>query len=50
MQQVGSISSAVLTDITFTDGTTWRSTENLKCIAVPSLYLPVNAVATKATR
>jgi hypothetical protein len=50
MQQVGSISSAVLTDITFTDGTTWRPTENLKCVAVPSLYLPVEAVATKAIR
>jgi hypothetical protein len=50
MQRVGSISSAVLTDITFIDGTTWRPTQDLKCVAVPSLYLPVDAVATKATR
>ena len=50
MQQVGSISSAILTDITFTDGTNWRPSQDLKCVAVPSLYLPVDAVATKATR
>ncbi|HXC97522.1 MAG TPA: hypothetical protein VNU92_17615 [Edaphobacter sp.] len=47
MQQVGSIGSAVLTDITFTDGTTWHPTQDLKCVAVPSLYLPVDAVATR---
>ncbi len=50
MQQVGSISSAVLTAITYADGTSWHPTEDLNCRAVPSLYLPVDAVATKATR
>jgi hypothetical protein len=50
MQQAGSISSAVLTEITFTNGTNWRPSQDLKCIAVPSLYLPVDAIATKATR
>jgi hypothetical protein len=41
MQQVGSVRWADLISVTFTDGTVWRSTENLKCRAVPSDFLLV---------
>jgi hypothetical protein len=41
MHQVGSVRWADLISITFTDGTTWRPTENLKCRAVPSNFLLV---------
>ena len=41
MQQVGSVRWADLISVTFTDGTMWRSTENLKCRAVPSDFLLV---------
>lgn len=41
MQQVGSVRWADLVSITFTDGTTWHSTENLGCRAVPSNLLLV---------
>ena len=50
MQQVGSIRWADLISVNYADGTTWHSTDDLKCRAVPSLYLPVNATATKASR
>jgi hypothetical protein len=50
MQQVGSIRWADLISVNYADGTFWHSTDDLKCRAVPSLYLPVNATATKASR
>jgi hypothetical protein len=41
MRQAGSIRWADLISITFTDGTTWHSTEDFKCHAVPSNFLLV---------
>jgi hypothetical protein len=41
MQNVGSISRVDLISIHYADGTTWHSTENLKCRAVPSNFLLV---------
>jgi len=41
MREVGSIRWADLISISFTDGTTWHSTEDLKCRAVPSSFLLV---------
>lgn len=41
MQQIGSVRWADLISVTFTDGTAWHSTENLKCRAVPSDFLLV---------
>jgi len=41
MQQVGSVRWADLIAVTFTDGTTWRASGDLKCRAVPSSYLLV---------
>jgi hypothetical protein len=43
MHQVGSVRWADLISITFTDGTTWHPTENLKCRAVPSNFLLVGS-------
>jgi hypothetical protein len=41
MHQVGSLSWVDLTAITYTDGTTWHSTENFKCRVVPSNFILV---------
>jgi len=43
MHQVGSVRWADLISITYTDGTTWHPTENLKCRAVPSNFLLVGS-------
>jgi hypothetical protein len=43
MHQVGSVRWADLISITYTDGTTWRPTETLKCRAVPSNLLLVGS-------
>jgi hypothetical protein len=43
MQEVGSIRSADLISITFTNGTTWHATPNLTCTAVPSNFLLVTS-------
>jgi hypothetical protein len=43
MHNVGSLSKVDLISIHFTDGTTWHSTENLKCLAVPSNFLLVGS-------
>jgi hypothetical protein len=42
MHQVGSLSWADLISITYADGTTWHSTANLRCRAVPSNFLLVS--------
>jgi hypothetical protein len=41
MHNVGSLSSVDLISITYADGTTWHTTENLKCRAIPSNFLLV---------
>jgi len=41
MHNVGSLSRVDLISIHYADGTTWHSTENLKCRAVPSNFLLV---------
>jgi len=41
MHEVGSVRSADLVSITFTDGTTWHPTGDDKCRAVPSNFVPV---------
>jgi hypothetical protein len=41
MHEVGSVRWADLVSITFTDGTTWRPTSDVKCRAVPSNFVPV---------
>jgi hypothetical protein len=41
MHEVGSIRSADLISITYTDGTTWHATPNLTCRAVPSNFVLV---------
>jgi hypothetical protein len=43
MHEVGSIRWADLVSITFTDGTTWRPTEDLRCRAVPSNFVLVTS-------
>jgi hypothetical protein len=43
MHQVGSLRWADLISVTYTDGTTWRATANLKCRAVPSNFLLVGS-------
>jgi hypothetical protein len=43
MQEVGSIRSADLISITFTNGNTWHATPNLTCTAVPSNFLLVTS-------
>jgi hypothetical protein len=43
MQEVGSIRSADLISITFTNGTTWHATPSLTCTAVPSNFLLVTS-------
>jgi hypothetical protein len=43
MHLIGSLSWADLISITYTDGTTWHATENLKCRAVPSNFLLVGS-------
>jgi hypothetical protein len=43
MHNVGSLSKVDLISIHYTDGTTWHSTENLKCRAVPSNFLLVGS-------
>jgi hypothetical protein len=47
MRQVGSIRWADLISITFTDGTTWHSTQDFKCHAVPSNFLLVGHTEVK---
>ncbi len=41
MHEVGSVRWADLVSITFTDGTTWHPTGDVKCRAVPSNFVPV---------
>jgi hypothetical protein len=43
MHLIGSLSWADLISITYTDGSIWRPTANLKCRAVPSNFLPVGS-------
>jgi hypothetical protein len=43
MHNVGSLSKVDLISIHYADGTTWHSTENLKCRAVPSNFLLVGS-------
>jgi len=42
MHNVGSLSRVDLISIHYADGTTWHTTENLKCRAVPSNFLLVD--------
>jgi hypothetical protein len=42
MQNVGSISHVDLISIHYADGTAWRTTQDLKCRAVPSNFLLVD--------
>jgi hypothetical protein len=42
MQNVGSLSHVDLISIHYADGTTWRTTQDLKCRAVPSNFLLVD--------
>jgi hypothetical protein len=41
MHNVGSLSRVDLISIHYADGTTWHATENLKCRAIPSNFLPI---------
>jgi hypothetical protein len=43
MHNVGSLSRVDLISIHYADGTTWHTTENLKCRAVPSNFLLVDS-------
>ncbi len=43
MHRVGSVRWADLISVTYTDGTAWHATENLKCRAVPSNFLLVGS-------
>ena len=43
MHEVGSIRSADLISISYTDGTTWHATPNLTCRAVPSNFVLVTS-------
>ena len=42
MHNVGSLSRVDLISVHYADGTTWHTTENLKCRAVPSNFLLVD--------
>ena len=42
MQNAGSLSRADLISIHYADGTTWHTTENLKCRAVPSNFILID--------
>lgn len=42
MHNVGSLSRVDLISIHYADGTTWHTTENLKCRAVPSNFLLID--------
>ena len=43
MHNVGSLSHVDLISIHYSDGTTWRTTQDLKCRAIPSNFLLVEA-------
>lgn len=50
MHHVGALRSVQITSITFVDGSTWHPFNVNQCSAVPSLYMPVDAMAQQTIR